>query len=66
MSVVLFLFLSINTSHVNGQTKELTQADRDEIYRRTGHKVTDDYQILGPSQKQPQERRAGVPGWMPK
>ena len=59
MSVVLFLFLSINTGHVNVQTKGLTQADRDEIYRETGHKVTDDYQILGPSKKLPQERRAG-------
>lgn len=46
MSVVLFLFLTLSPTHVNFNTRGLTQAEREKIYRETGHKLPADDRLL--------------------
>jgi hypothetical protein len=59
MSVVLFLFLSLNPTHVNIKTRGLTQAEREEIYRETGHTLpTEGFLVFQPGEEPSADTRA--------
>lgn len=59
MSLVLFLFLSLSPTNININTRGLTQAEKEKIYRETGHKLpTDGFLVLHPGEEPSADTRA--------